>query len=146
MFDLVSKSISAQDIKERRRVMAFEGEEAAMGDICDFETPSKYERERSMMTLLYTKHLLKVLPEVIEEKYYDCQVSHPSQGDVFLMMSKKEQVETCLDTAIARLDQEEINSEYREKYPDVDEDTMASFFFFYEEWKNALAEIVTLLF
>ena len=112
----------------------------------DFDTPSTFEKRKSMMTLLYIKHLLKILPQVIKDKCYGCQVDHPSQRhhDVCLMMTTEEKIEVCLETALTRLDHHEIYREYQEKYPDVDEDTMDSFFFFYGEWIKDLKEILVL--
>ena len=75
---------------------------------------TKIEEKMNCMKLLYAKHVIKVLPEIIKEKCFGCQVEHPSQKhhDVCLMMEKDEKIEICMDDALQRINEEEIFNEF----------------------------------
>ena len=79
------------------------------------------EKKNFAMKMLLAKHILKVLPDVVKEKCYGCQVDHPSpkQHNVCLMMTNDEKVEVCLDTALARVNAFDIYEEFLALFPEV---------------------------
>ena len=112
-----------------------------------FSTPNSKEKKNFAMKMLFAKHLLKVLPEIVEEKCYGCQVDHLSQiqHDVCLMMTKAEKVEVCLDTALDRLNYIEIYEEFLALFPDVRQEANTFENYDNEEWRNELKEILIYL-
>ena len=107
-----------------------------------FSTPNSKEKKNFAMKMLFAKHLLKVLPEIVEEKCFGCQVDHLSQiqHDVCLMMTKAEKVEVCLDTALDRLNYIEIYEEFLALFPDIRPEAHTFEPYDNEEWRNDLKE------
>ena len=57
----------------------------------EYSNENSNEKKNFVMKMLFAKHLLKVLPDVVREKCYGCQVAHPSprHHNVCLMMTNK---------------------------------------------------------
>ena len=110
----------------------------------------KIEEKMNCMKLLYAKHVIKVLPEIIKEKCFGCVVDHPSQKhhNVCLMMEKDEKIEICMDDALQRINEEEIFNEFLDLFPREHTYTThdPSNFYDYEEWKGKVYDVVYLLF
>ena len=110
------------------------------------------EKKKRAMKLLFAKYMLKVIPDIIHEQCYGCQVNHPSQRnhDVCLMMTKEERIEAVFETALGRVNEYEIFEEYLDVFPEVKEEAYSNYDPFYlpdyEEFKEDLKTIVTLLF
>jgi hypothetical protein len=104
------------------------------------------------MKILFAKHVVNILPQIIEEKCFGCQVNHPSQKhhDVCLMMDKDEKILTCIDEAMKRIKEEDIFEEFLQLYPDVNNDPYTthdpSNFYESDEWREEVFKVVYLLF
>ncbi len=72
------------------------------------------EKKNFALKMLFAKHILKELPEIVKEKCFGCQVDHPSQlqHDVCLMMTKAEKIEVCFDTALEQVNYVDIYGEF----------------------------------
>ena len=106
-------------------------------------------KKAEAMKIIYAKHILKILPLLVRETCFGCQVNHPSQvhHDICCMKTREEQVECLLDLALTKIDKEEVEDEFLEKYPCVFDEPYTTFI--HEEntqqWKNELKIILMLL-
>ena len=108
------------------------------------------EKKNFAMKMLFAKHILKELPEIVKEKCFGCQVDHPSQlqHDVCLMMTKAEKIEVCFDTALARVNEVEVYVEFLDLFyynsPDSKTPRLREIHD-NEEWRNEVKEILLYL-
>ena len=119
----------------------------------NFESVMKNEkRKKRTMKLLFAKHILKIMPDLIHEKCYGCQVDHPSQRhhDVCCMMKKEERVEAVFETALGRINEFEIFEEYIDFFPEVRVEIYTNYDPFhtadYDEFKEDLKNILNILY
>jgi hypothetical protein len=84
-----------------------------------------------LLVVLFAKHLLEKIPEVLGEKCYGCKTEHPSQiqHDVCIMMSRKEQVELFFEDLLEKLDVRDIIEDcaFREHHHKIKEVLLAMY-------------------
>lgn len=63
------------------------------------------------LQFLYARTVLEILPKVVTESCYGCDVNHPSQVQhTCLMWSRTEHLDTYFDIAFKRIDEKDIVS------------------------------------
>ena len=106
-------------------------------------------KKAQAMKIIYAKHVFDVLPYLVEENCHGCQVNHPSQvqHDICCMKTKEEQVECLLELALMKIDKEDIQDEFLEKYPSVFQEPYTTYTpeDNTQEWKNEVKFLVMLL-
>ena len=104
------------------------------------------------MKLLFAKHMLNIIPDIVFETCYGCQVDHPSQRnhDVCIMMEKQERIEAIFEKALGRVNELEIFEEYLNFFPEVKQEHYSNYDLFhtadYEEFKEDLKNYLKILY
>lgn len=99
---------------------------------------SKHEKLcKHTLEFLYARTILELLPEIVKENCYGCEVNHPSQtSHPCLMWTEYEHLECYFNVCKAKICEKDIIRKFTEQVEimDIDEDLKNSFISNIDDW------------